>query len=141
MRTSAPAARDYTWRLVHHLADGTTKETVGTEPSRASLLPVDDPFPGALELTFVPLLDPARTRLAFVDISYRDDEGSYQRQERITIKPTDIEPVAKQIAVLDLKKKSYTYQVTLVGSNNSMTRLPPVTTTDDLIAITEPLPA
>lgn len=141
VRTSAPTARDYTWRLVHHLADGTTKETVGTEPSRASLLPVDDPFPGALELTFVPLLDPTRTRLAFVDISYRDDEGSYQRQERITIKPTDIEPVAKQIAVLDLKKKSYTYQVTLVGSNNSMTRLPPVTTTDDLIAITEPLPA
>lgn len=137
VRTSAPNARDYTWRLVHHLADGSTREVAGTEATRAALLPVDDPFPGALNLTFVPLLDAARTRMAFVDIQYRDDDNAYRREERITIKPSDTEPVLKQIAVLDLKKKSYRYQVTLVGANNAMTRLPPVTTDTDLIAITE----
>ncbi|MFT3861568.1 hypothetical protein [Micropruina sp.] len=141
VRTSAPNARDYTWRLVHHLADGTTKETVGTEPSRASLLPVDDPFPGSITLSFLPLLDPAKTRLAFVDIEYHDEEGNYHREERLTMKPSDTDPQEKQIAVMDLKKKSYTYQITLVGTNNSMTRLPPVTTSDDLIAVSEPLPA
>lgn len=141
VRTSAPSARDYTWRLVHHLADGTTKEVVGAEPSRAALLPVDDPFPGALNLTVLPLLDANRTRMAFVDIEYHDEEGNYHREERLSMKPTDTDPVTKQIAVLDLKKKAYSYQITLVGTNNQMTKLPPVTTTDDLIAISEPQPA
>lgn len=62
VRTSAPNARDYTWRLVHHLADGSTREVEGAEATRVALLPVDDPFPGALNLTFVQLLDATRTR-------------------------------------------------------------------------------
>lgn len=138
VRTSAPNARDYTWRLVHHLKDGSTRETVGAEPSRASVLPVDDPFPGALNLSFVPLLDATKTRMAFVDITYTDPANNYHREERLTIKPTDTDPIDKQIAVMDLKAKDFTYQVTLVGTNNAMTKLPPVTGADDLIAVAEP---
>ncbi len=141
VRTSGPTARDYTWRLVHHLADGTTREVVGTEPSRASILPVDDPFPGALDLSFLPLLDPAKTRMAFVDVAYHDDDNNYHREERLTLKPSDTEPVAKQIAVMDLTKKGFSYRITLVGVDNSLTKLPSVDTTDDLIAVSEPLPA
>ncbi|MFT3886767.1 MAG: hypothetical protein QM713_01195 [Arachnia sp.] len=140
VRTSSPTARDYTWRLVHHLSDGTTKEVVGIEPSRAALLPVDDPFPGALSLTFIPLLDTARTKRAFVDIVYDDPDGAYHREERLTIQPSDVDPVLTEIAVLDLKKKAYSYQVTLLGADNSLTRLEPVTTEETLIAITEPQP-
>lgn len=133
---TAVGARDYTYRFVHHLKDGTVRETVGAEPSRAALLPVDDPFPGALTLSFVPLLDPSLTKVAFVDVDYADDANGYTREERLTIKPTDTDPVELALALMDLKKRQYRYQITLVGTDNKMTKLPPVETTDDLVAVT-----
>ncbi|MBO9522996.1 MAG: hypothetical protein J7518_15800 [Nocardioidaceae bacterium] len=132
-------AREYTYRFVHHLKDGTTRETVSTEPSRAALLPVDDPFPGELALEFVPLLDATRTKLAFVDVDYADAANGYTREERLTIKPTDTDPVQLGLALMDPKKKDYRYQITLVGTDNHMTKLPPVETTDDLVAVSEPI--
>lgn len=138
VRTASPQARDYTWRLVHHLKDGSTRESASTEPSRAALLPVDDPFPGALSLSFLPLLDPTKTRLAFVDIEYDDPDNAYHREQRLTMKPTDTDLVGVSIAVMDLKKKAYRYQITLVGTNNTLKKLPPVDTEEDLLAVSEP---
>ena len=79
--------------------------------------------------------------MAFVDVAYHDDDNNYHREERLTLKPSDTEPIAKQIAVMDLKKKGFSYRITLVGVDNSLTKLPSVDTTDDLIAVSEPLPA
>lgn len=136
-----PGAREYTYRFVHHLKDGSTRETVSAEPSRAALLPVDDPFPGELKLSFVPLLDATRTRQAFVDIDYTDPANGYTREERLTILPTQTDPVELALALMDPKKKDYRYQITLVGTDNTMTKLPPVETSDDLVAVTTATPA
>lgn len=141
VRTPAPDARAYTWRAIHHLSDGTARETAGSEPSRASLLPIDDPFPGALQLTFIPALDPRRTRLAFVDIEYHDDANGFHRDERLTIQPNSSDLIIRDFSVIDLTHKQFTYQVSLLGVDNSLHRLPPVDTSDDLVVITEPHPA
>ncbi|MFD4959726.1 hypothetical protein [Microbacterium sp. NPDC058389] len=134
-------ARDYTYRLVHHLKDGTIKETTSREPSRAALLPVDDPFPGALTVTLVPLLDPATTRMAFVDIDYTDAANGYTRAERLTIQPTAVDPIDLSLALMDPQQRTYRYQVTVVGKDNKMTKLPPVETSDDLVAVqSQPTP-
>lgn len=141
VRTASPADRDYTWRLVHHLKDGSTRQTESEGPTRAAILPVDDPFPGSLEITFVPLLDPRRTKVAFVDVEYRDDAHQYTRERRLTVRPSDVDPVTVTFAVLDLARKAFSYRVTLVSTTNAMTKLPPIETTDDLVAVSEPLDA
>ena len=69
VRRRDPTRRDYTWRLVHHLKDGTTRET---DPSTtaATTLAVDDSFVRPLEIDFLPLFDPNATSMAFIDVMY-----------------------------------------------------------------------
>lgn len=129
-------ARDYTFDLKHHLKDGTTREQ-GPFTSRASIIPVDDPFPSALEIDFIPLLDAARTRTAFVDIQYADEPNNYRREERLTLTPAAADPVRKLIALMNPSLKEFKFRVTLVGADNSMRRGPFVATTETLIPISE----
>ena len=136
VRTDSRSNRDYRYRLVHRLKDGTTRQQ-GPFTSRASLLPIDDPFPDALALEFVPLLDPATTRLAFLDLEYADNANGYRRTERLELKPTALDPVSYALAVMDPALKTFRYRVTLVGTDNSMRRGPFIETKDTLIAVSE----
>jgi hypothetical protein len=129
-------ARDYTYTLKHHLKDGTTRDQ-GPFTSRASLLPVDDPFPSALEIDFLPLLDAAKTRMAFVDVEYDDPPNAYKREERVTLSPASFDPVRKLIALMNPGLKDFRFRVTLVGADNSMRRGAFVQTRDTLIPISE----
>jgi hypothetical protein len=129
-------ARDYTYTLKHHLKDGTTRDQ-GPFASRASLLPVDDPFPSALEIDFLPLLDATKTRMAFVDLEYADEANAYKREERITLSPASFDPVRQLIALMNPGLKEFRFRVTLVGADNSMRRGPFVQTKETLIPISE----
>ena len=72
------------YKCRHHLKDGTALESQELSTTQTAIL-VDDPFPGALELTFFPFLDSASVRKAIVDVEYKDKENKYERKERLEI--------------------------------------------------------
>jgi hypothetical protein len=136
LRLSDPMARSYTYRFVHHLKDGTTR---ATEPviTQAAAIPVDDPFEGALEIEFVPLLNPQKVRMAFVDVEYDDPENNYRRDERLRIAGNAVDPVALRISIVDGAKRTFRYRLTIVGTDSQMRRGPQIDTSETLIAVSE----
>ncbi|MEL6160751.1 MAG: hypothetical protein AAFR18_16195 [Cyanobacteria bacterium J06627_32] len=134
LRLSDREARTYTYHLVHHLEDGSTRTTEPVTQS-ATKLPISDPFESALNLEFIPLLD-ADVRLAFVDVEYSDPENSYERQERLTLQPGAFDPVKLRISLVNPDQKTFRYRLTVVKNDNSMRRDAFVETTETLIAVT-----
>jgi hypothetical protein len=127
-------ARSYTFRLVHHLKDGSTRET-GPVTTEATLLPVDDPFGQRLELDFVPLFDPATTRLVFIDVEYDDAANNYHRQERLTLDSAARNPVHLGLALIDPAQRTFRFRLTFIGADNQMTRGAFIETSDTLIGV------
>jgi hypothetical protein len=136
LRVEDRTARDYTYHCVHHLKDGSTRQS---EPitSRASLLPVDDPFPDAIAIEFIPLLDSSRTKMVFIDVEYHDEPNQYHREERLRIMGSDMDPVSLGIAQMNPDLKTFRYRLTVVGANNAIRRDPFIETTETLIAVAD----
>ncbi len=134
LRLTDPAARDYTYRLVYTMKDGTTRES---EPvtTRATSIPFSDPFEGSLEIEFIPLFDPSTVRMVFIDFQYDDDANNYHRQERLQLRDDLINPVSLSISLMDPTKRTFKYRVTYVGTDNSMTQQPTVETEETLIGL------
>lgn len=121
VRRRDPAARDYTWWLVHHLKDGTTQQTKPVTTS-ATTLPVDDSFQRPLEIDFLPLFDPAATGMAFVDVTYDDPTNHYHREERIEMSGPSRAPVHLHLPVLNPDLRAFKFRTTFVGIDNSVRR-------------------
>ena len=136
LRLDDPAARSYSYQFVHHLKDGMSRQT---EPvnSRASLVPVDDPFPDALEIEFFPLFDSSKVKMVFIDVEYHDEANGYHREERLKMSANATESSQLTIAQMDLALKSYRYRLTVVGTDNSMRRGEFVDTTETLIPVSD----
>jgi len=136
LRISESKSRSFTYKFTHHLKDGTTKVT---EPvtSQASAVPVDDPFEGALDLVFIPALDPARTRKVFIDVTYQDDQNNYKREERLEMKSDAVDDAKLRIALVDPKKRVFQLRLTFVGNNGQITRGPVTDSVETLIAVAE----
>lgn len=134
LRLSNPAANKWAYRLVHHLKDGTTREENEVETA-AQALPIDDPFESGLDLEFVPLWSAGQVRTAFVDVHYEDAANSYVRDERLEIAGSQTAPVPLRLSILDRTKKSFRYQVTIVGADNRLIRQPAVDGTDTVIGL------
>ncbi|HEY0727537.1 MAG TPA: hypothetical protein VGD38_05655 [Pyrinomonadaceae bacterium] len=134
IRTDDPTARDYTYSFVHHLKDGTEK-TTEPKTSRASMLPVEDPFQRPLKVDFVPTFDPATTRLVFIDVLYEDPDNDYRREERLTLKGNATEPVQFRISLMNPELRTFKYRLTFVGVNNQMNRGPFIETDDTLVNV------
>jgi hypothetical protein len=121
LRLDDPSARSYSYQFVHHLKDGTTRQTDPVD-SRSSLVPVDDPFPDALEIEFFPLFDSQKVRMVFIDVEYHDEANGYHREERLQMAGNATELSKLTIAQMDPALKSYRYRLTVVGTDNSMRR-------------------
>jgi len=134
VRRRDPTRRDYTWRLVHRLKDGSTRETDPTTTT-ATTLPVDDPFVRPLEIDFLPLFDPNATSMAFVDVRYDDPDNRYHREERIELTGASRAPVHLHMPVINADRRGISYRITLVGSDNSLKQSSFVDTTDTLIGV------
>jgi hypothetical protein len=134
VRRRDPTRRDYTARFVHHLKDGTTRETDPTTTTATTLL-VDDPFVRPLEIDFLPLFDPSATSMAFVDVRYDDPNNRYHREERIELTGASRAPVHLHVPVLNADRRGISYRITLVGSDNSLKQSSFVETTDTLIGV------
>lgn len=129
-------ARTYTYRFVHRLKDGTTRET---EPvaSQAALVPVDDPFPGSIDIEFLPLYDSEKIKTVFIDVEYDDPDNQYRREERLKLAGETTDSALLSIAVLNPALKTFRYRLTWIGADNSMRRGPFAETAETLIAVME----
>jgi len=83
------------------------------------------------------LLDPKKTKTAFLDLEYHDETNNYHREERLTFTPQQVDPVRFAIALMDAAQRTFRYQLTLVGTDNKLHRGAPVDTTETLIAVSE----
>ncbi len=136
VRVDDPKDRSYTYQLTHHLKDGSTKQ-LAPVTTQATALPVNDPFDKALEIDFVPMLNPAVTRMVFIDVHYVDAKNSYERQERLTLQGNTTAVTHLRIALLDPTKTTYSYRLTFVGTNSQMKEGPFTDTTETLIAVSD----
>ncbi len=136
LRLSDPTQRSYSYRQVHHLKDGTIRETP-LVTTRATTILVDDPFEEAIEIELVPAFDNTKVRQVFVDIEYRDEEKAFERNERITMKGNAVEIVSLRLSILDPKKKEFRYRLTFVGNDGKINRKAFVTTDDPFISVSE----
>jgi hypothetical protein len=135
LRLEDPAAREYTYRLVHHLKDGTTREQDPVS-SRATALAVNDPFPKALEIDFIPVWM-EEPRMVFIDLEYNDPDNDYRRELRLTLPGNSSEPAHVRIALIDPKKQTFRYRQTIVFKDNRLKRGPFVETTETLIGVSD----
>jgi hypothetical protein len=136
LRLTDPVTRSYTYHLIHHLKDGSTRET---EPivSQASSIPVDDPFEGAIDIELVPYLDPDQVRMIFFDFEYEDPDNNYRREERLKFTKDSPDSVKLHISLMDPNKRTFRYRLTFVGTDNKMRREPFIETEETLLMVSE----
>jgi hypothetical protein len=134
LRIKNTANRTYSYRLVHHLKDGTTRE-IPTVTTRATTIFVDDPFQDALEIQFIPSFDPVTVKQVFIDVEYNDQDNTYNRNERINIKGSSTDIVPFRLSIIDNKKKTFRYRITVVGSDGKLQQNPFVETDNQFIQV------
>jgi len=125
LRLTDPERRAFTYRLIHRLRDGTTSETDPVS-SEIPLVTVNDPFDDPLIIEFYPNYDPSALRMLLIDLSYQDRGSARKRTQQIKFLPTDLDSRRIRIARYDATQGKYSVQVTLLGIDNSVQRLPPV---------------
>jgi hypothetical protein len=137
LRLSDPAARSYSYTLIHHLKDGTTRAAPPVAAHDSAIM-VDDPFDQAIEIVFIPLFQAANVRRLFVDVEYSDPDNNYQRAEQIEMPGTQTQEVRLRIALMDGTKNKFRYRLTYVTASGQMVRNPWVDTTEPLVGIPDP---
>ncbi|HEY6970800.1 MAG TPA: hypothetical protein VJA94_16435, partial [Candidatus Angelobacter sp.] len=137
VRLDDPQARAYTYQLTHNLKDGTQIKEDPVETT-ATALPINDPFgEQALDIDFVPSLNPATTRLVFLDFEYDDDKHAYHRRERLQLQPNTTTPVHLHIALRDPKQRTFRYRTTFLGTGGQMRQDKFIETTETLLLISD----
>ena len=135
IRTRSPKRRAFDYQVIFRLSDRTTR-TLDWSVSNTPSVVIDDPFPGQLDFQIVPILDPARTKMAFVDIAYEDPVNHYKRQARIRIGPEEADKNFR-LALMDEAKRKFRYRVTLVPTSGPMAAGPFEETEETLIGVND----
>jgi hypothetical protein len=133
-RLDQPGGSAFVHRFTHHLKDGQIR-TTEPEISRASALPVDDPFPAAIEIDFMPLWDPAATRQVFVQIEYTDADANYERSERLTLAADKVDPIRFRLAIQNPALRTFKFRQTQITKDNKVRQTDWIETTDTLIGL------
>jgi hypothetical protein len=134
LRLSDPGQRTYTYSLVHHLKNGTTRNT-GPFTSREAGILVDDPFDDAIDMVFIPLFDSSSIRKVFIDVAYEDPDNNYERAEQLEVPGTQTQELRLRIALIDPAKKTFRYRFTFVTTTNQLNRGPWIQTAEPLVGI------
>ena len=135
VRTSSPEARDFTFRLTHHLKDGNPPIVDEPVTTNANAVSIDDPFPNALDLDLIPMWDPALVRSVFVDVSYADATNGIERTERIQFGGADRDPRRLRITIRDRTARQFTWKALFVRTDNGRFERPATTTTNTLVEL------
>ncbi len=134
LRLTNREQRTYRYHFVHHLSDGSTRQTEPRE-SDAAAIPVDDPFSSAIQISLVPLLDPNTIKFVFVDIKYEDLDNAYVREETVTFNGQSHEVTKLRLALMDGTQRKFRYRLTVVGADNRWRSKPYVETEDTRIFV------
>jgi len=135
IRLDDPAAREIAYSPTFVMKDRTTRPGVpGT--SFAPTILIDDPFPEGLALQLIPILDAARTRMAFVDFEYADAASGFKRSERFRMVPTDVDREVR-VGLPAGASKAFRYRVTVVPNAGAMVPGSFIDATETLIAVAD----
>ncbi|WP_395711071.1 hypothetical protein [Reyranella sp.] len=135
LRLDNPAARTIGFSTTFVMKDRTTRGGEAGTTEASSIL-IDDPFPEGLSLQLIPILDAARTRLAFVDFDYSDAPSGFKRSERFRIAPTDVDREVR-VGLPKGATKSFRFRVTVVPKTGAMRAGEFVDSTETLIAVSD----
>jgi len=94
-----------------------------------------DPIQDALEIQFIPSFDPAAVKQVFIDVEYNDQDNTYNRNERINIKGSSTDIIPFRLSIIDNKKKTFRYRITVVGSDGKLQQNPFVETDNQFIQV------
>lgn len=133
LRLSRPDQREYTYKLTHHLKDGTIREGTSVRTKATTVL-ATDPFPGSLDVTFFPMFDWSQLKAAMLDVTYADSVNSYNREQRVRLEP-NLTETNVHFSIMDPKLKHYRYQLTLVHADGKTERRPVVETSDNIVSL------
>lgn len=133
LRLSKPDQREYSYKLTHHLKDGTTKEGTPLRTKSTSVL-VNDLFPASLDVTFFPMLDWPTLKAAVLDVTYVDQANTYTREQRVRLDPNLTETNVR-FSIIDPKQKRYRYQLTLVHVDGATERRAAVETDENMVIL------
>jgi len=136
LRLSDPEQRWFTYKWVHRLKDGSTRET---EPVRTNipLITVNDPFEEPLLIELYPNYDASRLKLVIVDVAYEDPDSPTKRVQQIKFLPTDTESRRVRFARTDPEVGEFSIQITMLGNDNSVRRLRPERLEDTTVFLGE----
>ena len=135
LRLDSPDVRAIGYSTTFVMKDRTTRAGEAGTTEASSIL-VDDPFPEGLSLQLIPILDAARTRLAFVDLDYSDPPSGFKRSERFRIAPTDLDREVR-VGLPKGATKSFRFRVTVVPKTGAMRAGAFVDSTETLIAVSD----
>ena len=138
LRLNPGDPRRYTYRLTHHLRDGTTRAFGPVETDLTTLL-IDDPFENPLTVEFLPNYDPATAQTVFVQVTYSDPANGYERLFDLTFDSANLARQRLRIARIDTDLGAFTYQITAMAADHSVTRFAPITTEDRFVFLGETL--
>lgn len=120
VRTEETDPGGYEYRLVHHLDDGTERETEWTS-RQLEKLPVNDPFDASLSITFLPAIDREALSMAFVEVRYEDPANDYEREERVDLLAGEGPgPVELRLAQMDGEHDTFSYRTLFVTTDNQV---------------------
>lgn len=136
LRLEGRSALSFGRRLTHHFKDGTTLSVPRAQMTAPAIV-VEDPF-FYFSVVVEPLLDATRTKQAFLDIKYQSADGSYEYETSFTFAAQSGSQIQKvRFPVLDLKQRSWSYRVTIVGVDNHLQRGAWIDTTDQEVFVTD----
>jgi hypothetical protein len=136
LRLEGRAPTSYRYGLVYQLVGGPTM-ALDPVPASAKRLAIRGPFAAALELTMVPRFDPARVRLAVVEVHYEDQANAYTRDLQQQFDGTSMAPVRLRLPLRDPARARFSVRTTLVNHDGTMSQSQFVPTTDTRIAVGE----
>lgn len=157
--------RTITYFFEHHLIDGSVR-TSPTRTTTASTIAVDDSFEDALDIEFIPIFDRNSIRSVFAEILYQDTAHNYKREARLefggaggpvsipaagsagsgssgsaagTVGSTVSSDLRQRlhIALFDASQDTYQITYTIVGNDNSIRRLNPISTNSTMVFVGE----
>lgn len=128
--------RAYSYSTTCFLKDGSTFKSDPVKTGASAIL-VNDPFPGGLDLTFQPVLNPLKTKLALVELSYHDDANNYKFETTLQMTGSTSGATRVHVPIIDRSKTQYQYRSTLIGSDDQKSQSDYITAQDPLVLVAD----
>ncbi|HOZ34957.1 MAG TPA: hypothetical protein PLM52_18955, partial [Tabrizicola sp.] len=135
VRTSSPDARSWSYVLTHHLKGGAAPIVDPPAASTANALPVDDPFPDAIEIDLVPMWDPDLVRKVLVDVTYQDPANGIDRLERLDIDGATQDVQRLRMAIRNRQAKAFGWRAKYLMKAGGRVERAAAAVTDTLVEL------